>query len=147
MKEAIIGRTAEKVELKKIFESGKAEFLAIYGRRRVGKTFLIKEFFENDIVFSVTGLAKGNTRLQIKNFYYEKHIVMRSEQKSTPINQEDTDLLLRSTSHNNNHFLSPLSQSRRFLLDFQDLSESRLGVRFVYAFSNASCFAFESARA
>jgi len=69
MKESIIGRTSEKAELQKIFESGKAEFVAIYGRRRVGKTFLIKEFFENEIVFSVAGLAKGNTRLQIKNFY------------------------------------------------------------------------------
>ena len=69
MKEAIIGRTAEKAELQKILESGKAEFVAIYGRRRVGKTFLIKEYFEKDIVFAVAGLAKGNTRMQIKNFY------------------------------------------------------------------------------
>lgn len=69
MKESIIGRAAEKAELQKIFESGKAEFVAIYGRRRVGKTFLIKEFFEDCLVFSVAGLAKGNTRLQIKNFY------------------------------------------------------------------------------
>lgn len=69
MKESIIGRTAEKMELQRIFESGKAEFVAIYGRRRVGKTFLINEFFEESIVFSVAGLAKGNTRLQIKNFY------------------------------------------------------------------------------
>ena len=69
MKESIIGRTAEKIELQKIFESGKAEFVAIYGRRRVGKTFLIKEFYEDNLVFSVAGLAEGNTRLQIKNFY------------------------------------------------------------------------------
>ena len=69
MKESIIGRSSEKVELQKILESGKSEFVAIYGRRRVGKTFLIKEFFEDEIVFSVAGLAKGNTRLQIKNFY------------------------------------------------------------------------------
>ena len=57
MKESIIGRTAEKMELQRIFESGKAEFVAIYGRRRVGKTFLIKEFFEENLVFSVAGLA------------------------------------------------------------------------------------------
>lgn len=69
MKEAIIGRIAEKAELQKILESGKAEFVAIYGRRRVGKTFLIKEYYEDNLVFSVAGLAKGNTRLQIKNFY------------------------------------------------------------------------------
>lgn len=86
-------------------------------------------------------------RWQIELFFYEKYIVMRSERESSPENQVDTDLLLRSTSHNDNHFLSPLSQSRRFLLDSQDLSGSRLGVRSVYAFSKASRFAFESARA
>ena len=86
-------------------------------------------------------------RWQVELFFYDKYNVMRSERESTPEYQLDTDLLLRSTSHNDNHFLSPLSQSRRFLLDSQDLSESRLGVRSVYAFSNASRFAFESARA
>ena len=86
-------------------------------------------------------------RWSIEVFFYEKYIVMRSERESSPENQVDTDLLLRSTSHNDNHFLSPLSQSRRFLLDSQDLSGSRLGVRSVYAFSKASRFAFESARA
>lgn len=86
-------------------------------------------------------------RWEIELLFYEKYIVMRSERESSPENQVDTDLLLRSTSHNDNHFLSPLSQSRRFLLDSQDLSGSRLGVRSVYAFSKASRFAFESARA
>ena len=83
----------------------------------------------------------------VEETFYEKCIVMRSERESTLENQLDTDLLLYSTSHNDNHFLSPLSHSRRFLLDSQDLSESRLGVRSAYAFSKASRFAFESARA
>jgi AAA+ ATPase superfamily predicted ATPase len=34
-------------QLQKIFQSDAAEFIAIYGRRRVGKTFLIREFFDN----------------------------------------------------------------------------------------------------
>ena len=94
-----------------------------------------------------TIVAIYRRRWQIESLFYEKYIVMRSERESSPENQVDTDLLLRSTSHNDNHFLSPLSQSRRFLLDSQDLSGSRLGVRSVYAFSKASRFAFESARA
>lgn len=72
---------------------------------------------------------------------------MRSDQKSTINYQYDRRILLRSTSHNEDYFFSPLSQSLRFLLPSQDLSESRLGVRFIYAFSRASRFAFESARA
>ncbi len=41
MENEIIGRTEEQAELCDIFNSNKAEFLAIIGRRRVGKTFLI----------------------------------------------------------------------------------------------------------
>ena len=79
--------------------------------------------------------------------FYDRYIVMRSDQKSTINYQYDRRILLRSTSHNEDYFFSPLSQSLRFLLPSQDLSESRLGVRFIYAFSRASRFAFESARA
>ena len=69
MRDSIIGRKIEKADLDKIFNSSKAEFLAVCGRRRVGKTFLIKEYFEKELVFSVSGLAKANTQKQIKNFY------------------------------------------------------------------------------
>ena len=41
----IIGRKQEIAELNRVFESGRAEFVAVYGRRRVGKTFLINEVF------------------------------------------------------------------------------------------------------
>lgn len=69
MRDSIVGRKAEKAELDKIFHSAKAEFLAVCGRRRVGKTFLIKEYFEKELVFSVSGISKANTQKQIKNFY------------------------------------------------------------------------------
>lgn len=64
----IIGRTFEKQKLAEIIESGKAEFVAIYGRRRVGKTFLVKEFFDNKFAFYATGLANSNTKTQLVNF-------------------------------------------------------------------------------
>jgi len=47
VKEKIIGRVEEQRTLQKIFDSQRAEFLAMYGRRRVGKTYLIKQFFYN----------------------------------------------------------------------------------------------------
>ena len=40
---AIIGREKEIEEFRHLYDSGKAEFVAIYGRRRVGKTFLVDE--------------------------------------------------------------------------------------------------------
>lgn len=53
----IIGRTAEKAELRKIYESDRPELVVVYGRRRVGKTFLIREFFEGQFAFYHTGLS------------------------------------------------------------------------------------------
>ena len=41
--EKIIGREAEFSKLTDYMESGKSEFIALYGRRRVGKTFLVDE--------------------------------------------------------------------------------------------------------
>ena len=55
MKENIIGRELEIEKLENYISSRKSEFIAIYGRRRVGKTFLVKEMFENQFAFRVTG--------------------------------------------------------------------------------------------
>ena len=43
MENSIVGREKEIMELKKYLSSEQSEFIAVYGRRRVGKTFLIKE--------------------------------------------------------------------------------------------------------
>lgn len=64
----IIGRIAEQTALKEYAESDKAEFVAVYGRRRVGKTFLIKEFFNNRFTFYITGLANTDIQMQLRNF-------------------------------------------------------------------------------
>ena len=52
----IIGRKNEIAELKRYYNSGRAEFVAIYGRRRVGKECLISEVFHDDMIFNHTGL-------------------------------------------------------------------------------------------
>ena len=54
----IIGRTAEQAELQAIYESGKPELVVVYGRRRVGKTFLIREYFDGKFAFYHTGLSQ-----------------------------------------------------------------------------------------
>lgn len=112
---------------------------------------------EDDREFTFLTNAKHLSALDVANlykkrwlvelFFYDKNNIMRSEWKSIIEDQNFRRMLLRSTSHNDNYFFRPLSQSLRFLLFSQDLSVSRLGVRSVYAFSNASRFALESARA
>jgi uncharacterized protein len=64
----IVGRKAELIKFTQIVQSPKAEFVAVYGRRRVGKTFLIKEYFNHQFTFYATGLQKGNTQKQLTSF-------------------------------------------------------------------------------
>lgn len=65
----LIGRHKEQSILNACEEEDRSHFLAIYGRRRVGKTFLIREFFNHQFDFYVTGLANGDTASQLTNFY------------------------------------------------------------------------------
>lgn len=64
----IIGREEETKLLKQYAQSGKAEFIALYGRRRVGKTFLINSTFGESFTFSMTGVLEGNKAAQIHAF-------------------------------------------------------------------------------
>ena len=71
----MIGRKIEIEELNDLYNSKKAEFVAIYGRRRVGKTFLIDETFDGRITFRHAGLApsseekSGLLQKQLNSFY------------------------------------------------------------------------------
>ena len=53
----MIGRKKEIKELNMLYEKTSAELVAVYGRRRVGKTFLIDEVFSDRITFRHTGLS------------------------------------------------------------------------------------------
>lgn len=75
----IIGREKELEELEKIFKSKKAEFAAVYGRRRVGKTFLIREFFsKKPCMFLYLSWVEPNLSTiknikKIGHYWLEKH--------------------------------------------------------------------------
>lgn len=63
-----IGRNEEIRLLQDIVNSDKSEFVAVYGRRRVGKTYLIQQFFNNKFAFSTTGVIDGNKEEQLYSF-------------------------------------------------------------------------------
>ena len=63
----IISRREEKKELEYSEKSKKSELICIYGRRRVGKTFLVEQTFR-DFAFRAVGLEKGTTKQQLKAF-------------------------------------------------------------------------------
>jgi AAA+ ATPase superfamily predicted ATPase len=78
--DTIIGRNDEKKKLAKILHSGEAEFLAIYGRRRVGKTFTIREFFKNKgLYFEVTGQKDATFNEQLDNFHKTLHEIFKPD--------------------------------------------------------------------
>ena len=67
----IIGRQAEQETLRGCLSSPKSEFIALYGRRRVGKTFLVREVFENGFAFYASGILDGPNAEQLANFNKE----------------------------------------------------------------------------
>lgn len=67
-KENIIGRIKEQDLIGEYISSGQAEFIAIYGRRRIGKTFLVKQYFDEKFDFYMTGIYDNNKREQLMNF-------------------------------------------------------------------------------
>jgi len=66
--EKLIGRIAEKKVLESAMASNSTELVAIYGRRRVGKTFLIRSVYEKQIAFEFTGVKNANLSEQLENF-------------------------------------------------------------------------------
>lgn len=77
----IIGRTDEIRELDEYRQSGKPEFLVVYGRRRVGKTFLIREHFREELFFAHTGVADGAMAVQLSEFNKSLRRVRGEEHK------------------------------------------------------------------
>lgn len=68
----IIGRQAEQASFHKILLSNESTFLAIYGRRRIGKTYLVKNFFKDKgLFFHLTGIQEASLDIQLQNFAVE----------------------------------------------------------------------------
>lgn len=66
--ETIIGREAEMKRLSTAVDSPRPEFVALYGRRRVGKTFLVNQKFKNQYAFKMTGVIEGSLKDQFTAF-------------------------------------------------------------------------------
>ena len=65
----IIGREQEQSELLELLNREESQFCAVYGRRRVGKTYLIRETFNYQFCFQHTGVANGSLRQQLVAFH------------------------------------------------------------------------------
>ncbi len=93
----MIGRKRETDDLKRLYESGRAELVVLYGRRRVGKTYLINEVFKERFVFKHTGLSPADEEnalsRQLRQFYLSLQLYgMR--RSHTPANWQEAFFML-----------------------------------------------------
>jgi len=65
----IAGRIEEINIMQGLLQKEAASFLAMYGRRRIGKTFLIREVYKNQLIFECSGLHQKNMHQQLENFW------------------------------------------------------------------------------
>ena len=69
--ENLIGREEECKRLAECLSENKAQLVVIYGRRRIGKTYLIEEFFDGEFAFRMTGEYNAPRAMQLRNFANE----------------------------------------------------------------------------
>ena len=94
----IIARNAEIERLERVFHSKKAEFLAIYGRRRIGKTYLIREYFKDKgLYFEITGTQNASMSEQLKK-YQREFTKLFPEQIERPVIKDWDEALSRLVS-------------------------------------------------
>ena len=79
----MIGRKKEIKMLRNAAESKCSEFVAVYGRRRVGKTFLVRETFNSNFTFQHSGVANSGTKIQLERFRRSSRRTRRTSESSS----------------------------------------------------------------
>jgi uncharacterized protein len=92
-KALLIGREREQEELQHALDAPGPQLIAVYGRRRVGKTHLIRTFFDSRIVLELVGASKTPTRQQLKNF--SQALLTRGHIVGVPESWSDAFLLMQ----------------------------------------------------
>ena len=112
----IIGRKREKDILSGCLTSKRPEFVVVFGRRRVGKTFLIKEYFNGQFSFYATGISDEKTAGQLKGFHMSLLLYGYTEEKS-PRDWFEAFLRLRKLLESDQAYRDPVSGKRVVFLD------------------------------
>ena len=98
----LIGRNKEKAILEQAYQADRSRFIAVYGRRRVGKTFLIREAFDYTFTFEHSGLARGKYNDQLNAFAASLEDAGASD-ITTPRNWMDAFRLLKRLVRESNN--------------------------------------------
>lgn len=108
IEQKLIGRECEKAALNSYFSSGRSEFIAVYGRRRVGKTFLIRKCVDDKFAFFMTGVHGASKTDQLLNF----SIAMQKYTASATISIQRNWLL---ASHSLAQHLETLPEGNKYV--------------------------------
>lgn len=109
----IIGREDEQRTLRKCYESKDPQLVIVYGRRRVGKTFLVEQFFEHQFAFQFVGAYKKPKETQLSNFA-EAMRYASGENVNVPTGWKEAFTLLRD-------YLEQLPSTRRKVVYFDEM--------------------------
>ncbi|MGM9868782.1 MAG: ATP-binding protein [Sodaliphilus sp.] len=112
-KSAIIGRRHEQDILSNCMASDRPEFIAIYGRRRIGKTYLVKHFFEGKFDFYITGVYQI-PRLQQLKLWQEQIEAFSGTKQDLPKNWFEAFAQLR-------RYIETLSDKPRIVIFIDEL--------------------------
>ncbi|MBQ7183309.1 MAG: AAA family ATPase [Clostridia bacterium] len=110
---SIVGRKAERAYLDECLAQSAAQLIVIYGRRRVGKTYLVNEYFDNEFAFKVTGAFDEDKAFQIQTFVDE--LSRRTGQ------QYSADVSWRQVFAWLREYLEQLPQDRKHVLFFDEM--------------------------
>ena len=112
-RDMFVGRINEIERLDRCMASKQAQLVIVYGRRRVGKTFLVDSYFENEYAFSFSGAYNETNKTQLKNFSVELS-VQTGESYNVPSDWTEAFLMLRQ-------YLSGKKENKKNVVFFDEM--------------------------
>ena len=109
----VIGREREIERLKDCMDKNQAQLVILYGRRRIGKTFLINEMFEGRFDFKITGINNEKKEIQLRNFAEELSL---QQQHESPTPKDWTEAF-----HQLQRYLDSLPKDESHVIFFDEM--------------------------
>ncbi|MCK5520218.1 MAG: AAA family ATPase [Candidatus Marinimicrobia bacterium] len=103
----LTGRKTEKQILLNALHSKRSELVVVYGRRRIGKTFLVREVYKNKINIELIGVRKASLKDQLKNF----HLKLSVKDKNVPM-----PLDWQEAFHYLEHYLNKVKSNKKKII-------------------------------